>query len=87
MVHVHVFVERSPTTQDEDERAVRLAEAAVKRFPGRAAVVEHPLDDEFATELGVEASPTIAVNYTVLSVGTSVPAGRLVRFIESELSE
>jgi hypothetical protein len=87
VVEIHVFVGRSDATRAEDEKAIRLAHAAAKRWPDRASVIEHPLDDELALALGVEASPTVAVDDVVLAVGASIPAGRLVRFVQSQLGE
>ena len=86
MLKFRIFVAAVPPEGD-DARVVRAVEAAGSRFPDRVEVEILPADGPEAADVGIQMTPAVFEGGMAISVGPSLSAGRLKRYIEMQLGE
>lgn len=87
-VTIKIFALEADTASPDYQRILRRAQAVVSRFPkGQVRIVEYGSKSPEAQRYGLVLTPTIVVNDTIASVGKLIPAGRLLRLVQSEMDE
>ncbi len=86
-VLVRVLLADPAHPSPEGDRALRHAQAAVRRFGDAAEVRAVALADPAVAALGIGVEPTVLVGDLAIAVGVAPPAGHLVRAIENALAK
>lgn len=87
MVSITVIVDDVTAPGPQCASAIARARAAAKRCGDQASVDVVAADSDEAAQMGASATPTVAVDGLVLSVGRAAPAGHIMRAVELALED